>query len=168
MSALGVTWQQLLVQLFAFIVFIILFWKFALGPILRMLDTRQERIRDGIEAADRMQRELAATQAKNVEVLNEARREAQQILAAARENGEQILARAQDQARGEAEQIIEKARTTIQQEQRQAWLQLRRDVADLAISAATKIVRHEIDRTEQTRLIEEALAQASDGRELDA
>lgn len=168
MSALGVTWQQLLVQLFAFIVFIILFWKFALGPILRMLDTRQERIRDGIEAADRMQRELAATQAKNVEVLNEARREAQQVLAAARENGEQILSRAQDQARGEAEQIIEKARTTIQQEQRQAWLQLRRDVADLAISAATKIVRHEIDRTEQTRLIEEALAQASDGRELDA
>lgn len=168
MSALGIDTWSLIVQLIAFIIFIGLFWKFALGPITRMLDQRQERIREGVEAADRMQRELAATQAKNEEVLAEARREAQQVLATARENGEQILSRAHDQARTDADQMIEKARTTIQQEQQQAWLQLRREVADLAIAAATKIVRHEIDRAEQTRLIEETLAQAGNGRELDA
>lgn len=167
MSALGVHWELLLVQFIAFIIFLALLWKFALGPIVRMLDARQDRIRDSIEAADRMERELAATRAQNEEVLAEARREAQQIIAGARENSEQMISRAQEQARVEGEQLIEKARLTIQQEQHQAWLQLRKDVAELAIAAATKIVRHDLDPAQQAKLIEETLEQASD-RHLDA
>lgn len=164
MSALGVNAGTLIVQLIAFIIFVGLFWRFALGPIVRMLDTRQERIRDSMEAAQRIERELAATQARNEEVLIEARREAQQILVSARESGEQLVARAQDQAQAQAEEFLTKARATLQAEQQQAWLQLRKDVADLAIAAATKIVRHELDRSEQSRLIEETLAEAGDGR----
>ncbi|HLI51737.1 MAG TPA: F0F1 ATP synthase subunit B [Thermomicrobiaceae bacterium] len=167
MSALGVHWELLIVQLIAFIIFLILLWKFALGPIVRTLDARQDRIRDSIEAADRMERELAATRAQNEEVLAEARREAQQIIAGARENSEQMISRAQEQARVEGEQLIEKARQTIQQEQHQAWLQLRKDVAELAIAAATKIVRHDLDPAQQAQLIEETLQQAGD-RQLDA
>lgn len=164
MSALGIDWDSLIVQLVAFIIFILLFWRFALGPITRMLDTRRERIEESMGAAERIERELQATRARNEEVLAEARREAQQILATARESGEQLLARARDQAQGEAEQMIEKARQAIQAEQHQAWLQLREDVANLAIDAATKIVRHDLNRAEQARLIQETLAEASDGR----
>lgn len=164
MEALGINLANLIVQLIAFAVFVWIFWKFALGPITNMLDQRQARIREGMEAAQRMERELAATRARNEEVLAEARREAQQILAAARDSGEQMIARARDQARAEAEQLIEHARAAIHAEQQQAWLQLQRDVADLAIAAATKIVRRELDREEQARLIEETLAEASNGR----
>ncbi len=164
MSALGINGWNLLIQLIAFILFVLIFWKYALGPIVRMLDTRQERIRESMEAAERMERELAATQARNEEVLAEARREAQQILSTARENAEQLLARAREQQQVQAEQMIENARQQIQAETQQAWLQLRRDVADLAIAAATKIVRHELNREEQRRLIEETLAEATNGR----
>lgn len=165
MGALGINGPNLIVQLVAFVAFLVIFWKVALGPITKMLDERRDRIREGMEAAQRMEKELAATQARNEEVLAEARREAQKILATARETGEQMLERAREQSQAEADQLIEKARAAIAAEQEKAWLQLRGDVADLAISAATKIVRHELDRAEQTRLIEETLAQASNGRD---
>jgi F-type H+-transporting ATPase subunit b len=165
MSKLGVNGWDLIVQLIAFIIFLIIFWRYALGPITRMLDQRRERIEESMQAAERMQKELAATQARNEEILAEARRDAQRVLATARENADQTLARSREQAQVEANQIIEKARAGIAAETEQAWQQLRQDVADLAISAATKIVRKELDRSQQTRLIEETLAEAGgDGR----
>jgi F-type H+-transporting ATPase subunit b len=167
MEALGVSWESLLVQLVAFAAFVGIFWKYALGPITRMLDQRREQIRESMEAAQRIEQELAATQSRQEEVLNEARREAQQILATARESSEQTLARAREQTQEQANEIIEKARATIESERQRAWLELRCDVADLAMSAATKIVRHELNRQEQARLIEETLAEASNGRTTD-
>lgn len=165
MSKLGVNGWDLIVQLIAFIVFVGIFWRYALGPITRMLDQRRERIEESMQAAERMQKELAATQARNEEILAEARREAQKVLSDARENADQTRARAHDQAQVEANQIIEKARDAIASETEQAWQQLRQDVADLAISAATKIVRKELDQAQQSRLIEETLAEAGgDGR----
>lgn len=160
MAALGIDGVNLLVQLVAFLAFIGIFWKFALGPITNMLDERQERIRESMEAAERMEQELAATQAKNEEVLAEARRDAQEILSTARENSEQILNRAREQSQEQADQMIAKAEATISAERQQAWHELREEVADLAITAATKIVRQELDREKHAALIQETLAEA--------
>lgn len=164
MEALGVSGTTLVVQLIAFAVFIGLFWKFALGPITAMLDKRREAIRESMEAAQRIEKELAATQARNEQVLIDARKEAQEILASARASSEQTLARAREQTQVQADEIIEKARATIEAERRQAWDELRHDVADIAIAAATKIVRHELNPQEQSRLIKETLAEAGNGR----
>ncbi|HEX3722532.1 MAG TPA: F0F1 ATP synthase subunit B [Nitrolancea sp.] len=161
MSALGVDGWTLIAQLIAFIVFLTIFWKLALGPLTNMIDQRRNRIEESMQAAERMQRELAATQARNEEVLGEARREAQRLLATARENVEQTLARAREQAQVEANRIAEQERAMIAAEREQSWQQLRQEVADLAITAATKIVRKELDRAQQARLIEETLAEAS-------
>lgn len=160
MEALGINLENLLIQLFAFTVFIAIFWKFALGPITRMLDERQERIRESMEAAERMEQELAVTQARNEEILAEARREAQELLGTARENSDQILTRAREQSQQQADQMIAKAEATITAERQQAWNELRVEVADLAITAATKIVRQELDRDKHAELIRETLAEA--------
>jgi F-type H+-transporting ATPase subunit b len=161
MSALGVDGWTLVAQLIAFIIFLGLFWKFALGPITNMIDQRRARIEESMQAADRMQKELAATQARNEEILGEARRDAQRLLAAARESADQTVARSKDQAQVVAAQIQEQARAAIEAEREQSWQQLRQEVADLAISAATKIVRKELDHGQQQKLIEETLAEAS-------
>jgi F-type H+-transporting ATPase subunit b len=163
MDALGVTWANLLIQIVAFILFILIFWRYALGPITRVLGERQDRVRESMEAAERMRQELAATQARNEEVLAEARRDAQDILARAREVSEQNIARSREQAQQQADEMIEKARDAIASETAQARVELRREVADLAITAATKIVRTNLDREAQTRLIDETLAEAARG-----
>jgi len=160
MDALGINLPNLIVQLVAFLLFVWLFWKFALGPITNTLDTRQDRIRESIEAAARVQDELKRTQAQNEEIMAEARREANTLIARAREVSEQNIVRSREQADVQANDIIVRAREEIAAETAQARAELRQEVADLAISAATKIVRGNLDRQAQTRLIEETLAEA--------
>lgn len=160
MGDIGITWPNLIVQLIAFILFMWLFWKFALGPITRMKDAREERIRLSLDRAQAIELELQNTRAANEEALNVARREAQQILQNAREVSEQNIARSVEQGRTLAAEEQEKARVAFNSEVRQARLELRQEVADLAVLAASKIVRANIDRDDQQRLIEEALSEA--------
>ena len=160
---LGINGWNLIIQLIAFIVFIWLLWRFALGPIVRVLDQRQERVRESMEAAQRMQAELQATAARNEEVLAEARREAQGIVAAAREASDATIARAREAAGAQAEEYLARAEATLRQETEQARQQLRQEVADLAVMAASRILRKELDPTAQVQLIEQTLAEAGDG-----
>lgn len=160
MGALGIDLWGLIVQLIAFIAFIFLFWKFALGPITNMLDERSRRIAESMEAAENMKREMAAAGARNEEILAEARRQAQQIISQAREVSDATVARAQQEAGEQAEAYLNRAQATLRQETEQARLQLRQELADLAVMAAGRIVRKELDPAAQARLIEEALAAA--------
>lgn len=161
LADLGINGWQLVIQLIAFVVFVALLWKFAVGPITNMLDQRQSNIRESMEAAERMQAELRDTQARNEQVLQEARREAQDIVSNARANGEQMIARAREEAAVQADEYLDRARGTLRQETEQARQQLRNDVADLAVMAAGRIVKKELDPASQARLIEETLAEAN-------
>ena len=160
MSDLGINGWNLVVQLIAFIIFIWLLWRYALGPITRVLDERSQRVRESMEAAERMQAELKATAARNEEVLTEARREAQAIITNAREAGDAQIARAREIADQQAEEYLHRAEEALRQETAQARQQLRQEVADLAVLAAGRIVRKELDPQTQARLIEQTLAEA--------
>lgn len=161
MDQLGINGWQLIIQLIAFLVFIWLLWRFAVGPIVGVLDQRQHRISESMAAAERMQAELRATQARNEEVLVQARREAQDILTTARTNGEQLLTRAREEANAQAETYLSRAEETLRQETEQARQVLQREVADLAVMAAGRIIRKELDPQAQNQLIQETLADAS-------
>ena len=91
MGELGINAWGLAVQLVAFIVFILLFWKYALGPITNMLDERSRRISESM-AADAMKAEMARASVRNEEILAEARQQAQQIISQAREVSESTIA----------------------------------------------------------------------------
>lgn len=159
MSQLGINGWQLAVQLIAFIVFVYLLWRFAVGPIVGVLDTRQDRINESLRAAERMQVELRETQARNEEVMAQARREAQEVLATARQHAEQIESRAREKAEASADEFLNRAQETLRQETAQARQSLRQEVADLAVMAAGKIIRKEIDPEAQRMLIESTLSQ---------
>ncbi|HKG24619.1 MAG TPA: F0F1 ATP synthase subunit B [Thermomicrobiales bacterium] len=161
MSDLGINGWNLIIQLIAFLIFIYLLWRYAFGPITSMLDQRTERVRESMEAAQRMQQDLQATAARNEEVLLEARRQAQEILGQSRQQGETLISRAREAAEQQQEIFLTQARTTLRAETEQARQQLRQEVADLAVTAAEKIVRKELDPATEARLIQETLAEAS-------
>ncbi len=161
MDQFGLNGWQFAVQLVAFLVFIFLLWKFAVGPIVKVLDERQDKIRESMASAERMQQELKDTHARNEEVLLEARREAQEVLATARQNGEQMIARAREEANVQADTYLTRAQETIRQEAEQERVKLINDFADIATLAAGRIIRRELDPKDQARLIEETLAGAS-------
>jgi F-type H+-transporting ATPase subunit b len=158
-EALGINGWNLLVQAIAFLVFIYLLWRFAVGPIVRVLDQRQSRISESLMAAERMQVELRETQAQNEEIMAQARREAQDLLQTARQNAEQVEAKARERADAAADEFLGRAQETLRQETAQARQQLRQEVADLAVIAAGKILQKEIDPADQRQLIEATLSE---------
>ncbi|MDQ3226119.1 MAG: ATP synthase F0 subunit B, partial [Chloroflexota bacterium] len=85
MGELGIDAWGLAVQLIAFLIFIYLFWRYALGPITNTLDERSRRIAESMAAADEMKVEMAKASVRNEEILAEARQQAQQIITQARE-----------------------------------------------------------------------------------
>lgn len=164
MSAIGINGWQLIVQIIAFLIFIWLLWRFALGPIIKVLDARQDRIRESMAAAEKMQQELKQTQAQNEQALAEARREGQEIIAKARQSGDQMIARAQEEAGAQADAYLKRAQESLRQETEQARQQLRQEIADLATTAAGRIIHKELDPAAQTQLIKDTLAEASNGQ----
>lgn len=161
MGDLGINGWNFAIQMAAFLIFVYLLWRFAVGPIVKVLDARQDKISESLMAAERMQQELRESAAKNEEVMAQARREAQELLNAARGNAEQIVSRANEEAGAKADEFLTRAQETLRQETAQARQQLRQEVADLAVNAAGKILRKEISADDQRKLIEETLAEDS-------
>ena len=166
MGDLGIDGWKLLVQLIAFLGFIALLWKYALGPIVGMIDSRTAKIEESMMSAEKMQADLKATAARNEEALLQARQEGQQIVNNAREASEAMLNKARDDAGKQAEEYLARAQASLRAETEQARVLLRQELADLAVAAAGKIVRKELDPATQASLIEETLAEAtaSNGR----
>ncbi len=163
MDALGIDLWKLVAQIAAFLVFLVLLWKLGSKPILQMLDERQARVQEGLEAAQKMQEQLQATAARNDEVLAEARRDAQSILAQAREQGDAAIARAREEAARQSDEYMARAQAALRAETEQARQELRNEVADLAVLAAGQIVRKELDPKAQADLIEATLSEAASG-----
>ncbi len=161
LDSFGVELSKLVVQIIAFLLFIFLIWRYASGPIVKILDERQEKVKEGMEAAARMQSQLEATAARNEEVLAEARREAQAILTQSRESGDALIERAREEAGRQSDEYMARAQATLRAETEQARQELRKEAADLAVLVASRIVRKELDPATQSSLIEATLAEAA-------
>ncbi len=164
MEALGINWPALIVQILAFIMLVVLLWRFAYKPFLNVLDQRAERVRSSMEQADRIERQLAETETRNQEILAEARREAQQIVAQAREIGDKQITQAREVARDEADKQLQQSLAQLRAETQSARAELRQEYADLVIKAASRVVRQELDPQKHLQLIDNTLREA-DGPE---
>jgi F-type H+-transporting ATPase subunit b len=163
MDALGIDLWKLVAQIAAFLVFLVLLWKYGSKPILKTLDERQARVQEGLEAAQKMQEQLEATAAKNDEAMAAARREAQAVLTQAREQGDASIARAREEAAKQSDEFMARAQAALRAETEQARQELRNEVANLAVLAAGQIVRKELDPKAQADLIAATLSEATSG-----
>jgi len=163
MDQLGLNIPLLIVQTLNFFIILLALRLFLYKPILGMLDQRAQRIREGLDAADKSKEQAAAAEQDVSRQLDEARRQGQTLVAQAQETASRIQEEAQSQARREAESILERARNEIQLERDQAIAELRKEFATLAISAAEKVISQSLDKQAHTKLIEEVLTEASFG-----
>lgn len=161
MEGLGIKLDALIFQLIAFVMLIWLLRRYAYQPILRILDQRADRIRQSMEQADRIERQLAETEQRNQQILAEARREAQSIIARAREVGDAQIAQAREVAQQEAHKQLEQSLAQLRAEEQRVKTELRQQVADLVILAASRVVRQELDQRKHYQLIDETLREAA-------
>lgn len=146
-------------QMITFIVFILFTMKFVWPPIKQAMSEREKRIADGLASAERGQHELELAQKKAAEKIREAKEQANEIIERANRQGASLV----DEARDEARQVAERERTAaearIEQEVNQARTALRRQVADLAILGAARILEREVDAKAHRAMLDELAEQ---------
>jgi F-type H+-transporting ATPase subunit b len=141
--------------LVAFAVFAGILAKFAWGPLLKIVDEREKTIRDQVDSAEKAAADARAALAQHQELLRGAARERDEMLARAAKDAEGVRAELQAKARGDAEQIVARAREQMQREKEQAVAELRTQVADIAVEAASRIVKSSLSEDAQRKLVDD-------------
>src|SRR5215210_5615398 len=134
-------------------------WKVAFPRIGEALDRRQKAIEESIDIAERTRREADELLAEYRERLTAARQQADEIVARARKAGEQAEADLVVKGKRRREELLEQARKDIETETRRAIQEIRAEVADLTILATEKVTRKTLTDEDQRRLVEEAVAE---------
>jgi F-type H+-transporting ATPase subunit b len=132
-------------QMIVFFVFVWFTMKYVWPPITKALEERRARIAEGLAAAERGAASLKEASAKSDEALKEARAQAQDILSAANKQATQMIEQAKATASTEAERIIEHAKGEVERQITQAKEALRKEVADLAVLGAARILKREVN-----------------------
>jgi F-type H+-transporting ATPase subunit b len=142
--------------------FALLIWftvKFIWPPLMAAIEERQQRIAEGLAAADRSQKDLAQAQDKVNEALKEARVKANEIIEQAHQRSLQMIEQAKQDAIAEADRQKALAAADIDAASNRAREQLRAQVSALAITGAEKLLRREIDPNAHKALLDELAAQ---------
>ena len=159
-GALGINLPGLVAQLINFTVLLLLFsWVFK-KFLFPALDERKRRIEEGLQASDEAKQRLSQTEQEIARELDKARQEGQQLVTQAQQVSARIQEEARQTARSEAENLLERARSEIQLERDAAIADLRKEFADLTITAAERVIKKSLDPAAHRVLIEEVLAQA--------
>ena len=156
-DAFGVDLPKLLFQVINFLLLLYLLNRFLFKPVLKLLDEREARIKKGLEDAEAAAHDRELARAEREEALNEARKEAQAMVARANKIAEDSRAEILADAKAQADKVAARAREEITAEKEKAMAELRSTVADLALQAAGRLVRSEMDTPTQRRLVEDFL-----------
>jgi F-type H+-transporting ATPase subunit b len=140
-------------QSIAFFVFVWFCMKYVWPPVTQILEERRKKIADGLDAADRAQRDLDLAQDKAADELREAKKKSAEIIEMANKRSNQIVEEAKDKAREEGQRLIAGAHSEIEQEVQRAREELRSQVAAIAVAGAEKILESSVDQAANEELV---------------
>ena len=146
-------------QMVAFVCFVVFCMKYVWPPILAAMKECEEKIADGLAAADRASHDLELAQEKAVERLKEAKEEAAGIIDAANKRANQLIEEAKEAALVEADRVKASAQAEIEQETNRAREALRSQVAALSLAGAEKVLGAAIDQQAHGELVEKLAAE---------
>ena len=148
-----------IVQGFAFFAVAWLVMKFGWPHIIAAIEERQQKIAEGLAAADRSQKDLAQAQEKANDALKEARTKANEIIDQAHQRANQIVEAAKNDAIAEANRQKALGLAEIDAASTRAKEELRKQVSVLAVSGAEKLLKREIDANAHKALLDELAAE---------
>ena len=149
----------LLGQTLAFVIFVAICWKYVWPPIIAIMEEREKRIADGLEAAKKADDSLEEAQLAFDQEMNKAKAEAAEILEKANSRASQIVNDATEKAEVEAEKILSSASKTIENDVNKAKEELRQKMSELIIDTSEKILGNEISPDKHQELLKKAASE---------
>jgi F-type H+-transporting ATPase subunit b len=158
---------QVIIAAANFLLFLAIIWTFAFKPVSKMLEDRKARIEQGLKDAEQARRDRENAESERVGTLTEARREANDILARAQKISQESRDADIAKTKEELERLRERAAAEIEAEKTRAIGELRAEVADLALRAASRVVGETLTSERERRLVEEFLSSSAIGGKTD-
>ena len=148
--------------LFVFGGLLLILKKVAWGPILAAVDAREKGIQAALDEAAQRNADAASLLEQHREQLMDARRQANELIAEGKAAGENVRKDIEEKARTEGQAIVERARAEIERERDAALEVLRRESVDLALAAASRLMRENLDQAKDRELVERYLDELGD------
>lgn len=157
LGTLGIDANIFIAQLVNFLIVLLVLWKFAYKPLLKMLDARSERIEKSLKDAAHVEARVAALEDERKQVINEARAEATKVMDLARIDAEAMKTDMVEKAKREVERVVVHGKAQLKGEQEAMMREARKELIDIAVSAAKKILTEGVDEKKATSLAEEVV-----------
>ncbi len=151
-SFTDINWMLTLATFVLFLLFALLLGRFGWTPLLGMIEEREKGIREAVEGAHKANTEAQALLLRHQDLVREAGREREEILKRALHEADTLKNDVVSRAREESERLLSRAKDQILREKNQAILEIKGQVADLAVQAAAKIVTSSLTPDAQRKL----------------
>lgn len=159
-TSFGVNGVSLAFYLLMFVLVLLALRRWAFGPILKTIETRQQKINESLDQAEDALKLVKANRERAEKLIWEAGTEAREIISRAERTSAEIHEDARKEARMQAELIVTKARQEIERERQAAVNELRRLTVDLALTAAAQVIGESLSDDKSRQLAEEAVRHA--------
>ncbi|MFA6522584.1 MAG: F0F1 ATP synthase subunit B [Patescibacteria group bacterium] len=153
----GLNGSMFAAQLVNFVIVLGVLWVFAYKPIMKLLDERQVKIEKSMKQADEIEKRVVAIEKEHEAAVTAAKKEAQTIITAAQAQGEARRNEIIDAAKREVERVIVKGKEQLQAEREEMLRDLRKDLVDISMKAAARILQHSLDEHKSSSMAEEVV-----------
>jgi F-type H+-transporting ATPase subunit b len=146
------------IELVTVVVILLLMTKYILPPLNKALESRQEKIRESLAAADAAKAEAAAAGDERAQLLTAARDQAREIVAAAQATSDQVRAESAGRGQAEYDRILANANAEVDTARQRAIDEASARIGEVVFDLVNQIVGREVDESSHQDLVREAVA----------
>ncbi|KUO60836.1 ATP F0F1 synthase subunit B [bacterium BRH_c32] len=156
-SPLDVNPGLILWTIITFILLMVILKKAAWKPILNSLSERELFIKDSLEKAEKARLDAEKLIQDNKSAMVKAEQEAQLLIEQTREYSEKLKSQMLDESKAQSAKMIDDAKAEIERKNQEAFVKLKNQVAEIAVDAAEKIIRSNLDKEKQVGIVNKYL-----------
>ncbi|MBB6669956.1 F0F1 ATP synthase subunit B [Cohnella nanjingensis] len=150
-------WTSFVIQILAFGILYLLLSKYAFGPLFGIMEKRRQLVKEQIDSAEKNRVESERFLEEQKQSLQQARKEAYDIIEQAKSTGSKQADEIVAAARNESSRLKEDAVRDIESEKNKAIASLKAEVGGLSVQIASKILEKQVDEQAQSQLVDEYL-----------
>src|SRR5690554_7077632 len=137
--------MTLIGQMISFALFVWFCMKFVWPPVTQAMRERQAKIAEGLDAANRAERDLELAQEKAKSQMREGKEQAAEIIENANKRANEIVDAAKEAAKAEGARLVADAQAEVEKEVKRAKETLRKKVSEVEVAGAAKILGKSVD-----------------------
>ncbi|MFH1404875.1 MAG: F0F1 ATP synthase subunit B [Patescibacteria group bacterium] len=157
LGTLGINLKIFIAQLVNFLIVLIVLWKWAYKPIVKMLEQRTEKIEKGMKSAELSEKKLSELEVEKDKIIAMAKSEAQKIHELARAQAEERKQDMVNKAKSEVESVIVQGKAQLKSEKDAMLKEARKDIIEIAVAAVEKILVDQVDEKKSKSFAEEVV-----------